>query len=366
MRSISSFCLLIVTLAVSSVVAAEPSALKVDHRLVAGGQGYFPVAQRLADGRIAVVMRGGATHVGIKGRLDITYSSDQGKTWTKPVVAVDSPIDDRNPAFGQAKGGTLIIGFWRTDKDSFADYSLNDPARPVTTWIARSTDNGKTWAESELDVRDIGYGSPYGKILTVPDGIMLMNVYGYPVREPGAKVEHETDCSHLYRSTDDGKTWKRHATIGTGYNETGLLNLPDGTLLAAMRSAGKKANVWLTRSTDGGATWDKPKEITDPMAHPADMVRLPDGRILMVTGYRSAQLGVRGVIGDAAGNFDWSKRFVLVDDSTNGDTGYPSSVVLDDGRVVTFYYAVGSKTHPDWGTHCGLAEFRPPEAVPGH
>jgi hypothetical protein len=69
---------------------------------------------------------------------------------------------------------------------------------------------------------------------------------------------------------------------------------------------------------------------------------------------------VRGVVGDAAGNFDWARRFVVADDSTNSDTGYPSSVVLKDGRVLTFYYAVGSKTHPDWGVHCAVAEYRPP------
>jgi hypothetical protein len=66
------------------------------------------------------------------------------------------------------------------------------------------------------------------------------------------------------------------------------------------------------------------------------------------------------VVGDAAGNFDWGRRFVVADDSTNADTGYPSSVVLKDGRVRTFYYAVGSKTQPEWGVHCAVAEYRPP------
>ena len=47
-------------------------------------------------------------------------------------------------------------------------------------------------------------------------------------------------------------------------------------------------------------------------------------------------------------------------DSTNVDTGYPSSVVLEDGRVLTFYYAVGSKTQPQWGVHCGVVEYRVP------
>jgi hypothetical protein len=42
------------------------------------------------------------------------------------------------------------------------------------------------------------------------------------------------------------------------------------------------------------------------------------------------------------------------------DSGYPSSVVMKDGRVLTFYYAVRSKTHPGWGVHCGVVEYTPP------
>src|SRR3954469_17637154 len=104
-----------VTLALGSRAGEQegsPPSLK--RSLVVSGQGYFPVALRLQDGRIAVVLRGGAGHLGIKGRLDVVFSSDEGKTWSKPAVVVDSPVDDRNPAFGQARDGTLVVGFWRT------------------------------------------------------------------------------------------------------------------------------------------------------------------------------------------------------------------------------------------------------------
>ena len=347
-------------LTVASLHAAvdAPALVKIEQRLVTGGQGFFPVAQRLHEGRIAVVLRGGADHVGIKGRLDIVFSSDSGKTWTKPAIVVDSPVDDRNPAFGQAKDGTLVVGFWRAAKDTYKDYDVDSSSQPVSTWVTRSTD-GATWSEpAEIDVREIGYGSPYGKILTLPDGTMLMNVYGYGVRPAGEKLEAKVDHSYLFRSTDHGVTWKRHATIAQNFNETGLVRLANGSLLAAMRSAGDKANVSITRSTDGGESWSKPEPISEPMAHPGDLVPLRDGRVLLVTGFRNAPFGVRGIVTDPSHRFDWRNAFTLVDDSTNVDTGYPSSVSLDDGRVLTFYYAVGSKTHPEWGIHCGVVESR--------
>lgn len=335
--------------------------LDLEQRLVVSGQGFFPVAQKLHDGRLAVVLRGGAGHVGIKGRLDIVFSSDQGKTWSKPALVVDSPVDDRNPAFGQAKDGTLVVAFWRAAKDTYRDFDTDAAEQPVNTWVTRSSDGGKTWsAPTEIDVREIGYGSPYGKIVTAPDGTMLMNIYGYGVREPGGKLADKVDHSYLYTSRDHGLTWKREATIGRSFNETGLLLLPSGTLLAAMRSAGDKASVSLTQSADRGRTWSEPKLITQPMAHPGDLALLPDGRVLLVSGFRNDPFGIRGVIGSADGSFDWSKHFVLSNDSTNVDTGYPSSVVLEEGRVLTFYYAVGSKTHPEWGIHCAVVEYRAP------
>jgi hypothetical protein len=358
LRTLCALALLLIPTVTS---AQERTLPDTRQRLVVAGQGFFPVARQLHDGRIAVVLRGGADHVGIKGRLDIVFSNDAGRTWAKPTVVNDSPLDDRNPAFGQAKDGALVVAFWRAAKDTYKDYELDSPNQPVSTWVTRSEDGGRTWSNpAEIDVRDIGYGSPYGKILTLPDGSMLMNVYGYAVRKPGERAEAKVDHSHLYRSTDNGRTWTRHATIGKNFNETGLLDLPDRTLLAAMRSAGDKANVWLSRSTDGGKTWSAPEQVSGPASHPADLARLPDGRVLMVTGYRPGPFGVRGVIGDAAGRFKWDDRFVVVNDSTNVDTGYPSSVVLKDGRVLTFYYAVGSKTHPDWGVHCGVVEYAPP------
>jgi hypothetical protein len=93
------------------VHSATPPA-DIEQTLIVSGEGYFPVALRLADGRIAIILRGGGSHLSIHGRLDIVLSSDEGKTWTKPaVVAADPAADVRNPAFGQAAEGTLVVDF---------------------------------------------------------------------------------------------------------------------------------------------------------------------------------------------------------------------------------------------------------------
>jgi Neuraminidase (sialidase) len=322
--------------------------------LVASGQGYFPVALRLQDGRIAVVMRGGGPHLSIHGRLDMVFSSDEGKTWSKPTVVLDSPLDDRNPALGQAADGAIVVAFWRTaNYDDQGRYN-EKLHKPVNTWVTRSTDGGKSWSEAQqIDVSNISWGSPYGKMITLPDGAMLMSMYG----GAAASAPRTSGASYLCRSTDNGKTWQRFSTIASGYNETGIARLGNGDLLAALRSD-KPQDVSISRSTDGGKTWSTPAVVTPANVHPADLLPLPDGRVLITCGYRvGPTFGVCALLSDANATFNWKNHFTLIDDATNRDCGYPSSILLKDGRVLTVYYAVGSKEHPEWQTHCGAVVY---------
>lgn len=362
MNRLSTIVVLLLGLSnpITSVANTVPSPT-VERSLVIGGQGYFPVAVKLRDGRIGVVLRGGAEHLGIGGRLEIVSSADDGKTWSKPTVVVDSPADDRNPAFGQAADGTLVVGFWRTE--TYDEKGKYDPKldKPRTTWATRSTDGGKTWSEpAAIDVSDIGLGSPFGRIISLADGALLMAIYGYEVRPAGDKNDSNRNHSYVYRSTDHGQTWKRISEIGDGklqLNETSLLQLPSGKIHAAARS--RAGEVWLAESGDAGRSWSSPRQLTPVNVYPADLCLLADGRMLMTLGNRVGPFGVLGIVSDREGQFDWDRRFNLVTDAISRDCGYPSSVALGDGRVLTAYYATRVTEHPEWRVHCGALIYRP-------
>jgi len=189
-----------------------------------------------------------------------------------------------------------------------------------------------------------------------------MAVYGGAVGRPqDAGNTSAAQRSYVYQSLDNGKTWKRlsEAIGGTKeqFSETALLRLPSGKILAAMRA--RSTSLWESESDDGGKTWSAAQNIAPANVHPADLMILPNGRVLLTAGFRNAPFGVRGLVSDENSKFHWDEHFVLRDDAVNSDCGYPSSVTLKDGRVLTIYYEAASKLHPEWRGHCAAVVYQP-------
>ncbi|HOG51148.1 MAG TPA: sialidase family protein, partial [Lentisphaeria bacterium] len=65
----------------------------------------FPGVTRLPNGDLAVVYREGEAHVCPYGRICISYSKDNGKSWSAPVAVSDTATDDRDPAIQTLSDG---------------------------------------------------------------------------------------------------------------------------------------------------------------------------------------------------------------------------------------------------------------------
>ena len=118
------------------------------------------------------------------------------------------------------------------------------------------------------------------------------------------------------------------------------------------------------RSADNGRTWQPAGQITGYYEHPGHLMRMQDGRILLTYGDRNSVAGVQGievlVSDDEGATWDLNYR---VCDYLGPDGGYPSSVQLPDGRILTAFYASGLV-----GTHngyvMGAATWDPASVVP--
>ena len=255
------------------VVYELPSALV---RVVAEREGYFPVVVSDAKGTAVSVQRGGAGHIGIRGRLDAVRTQDFGGSWREPAVIVDSERDDRNPAVGLLGDGTLLVAYhWQGSYD--VDGKWTPSAGRANTRLVTSEDGGSTW------------GQPY-----------------------------PLSCVELARSMDNGNTWADVTVAGLDVNETDFAFLPDGDLLAVMRTA-KQGRLLIRRSADAGRTWSEPVSVTSASEHPGDLLVLSNGWVMLCYGRRhglpgqhdgAQKCGVEGLLSFDSGH-TWDGRVTL-------------------------------------------------------
>ena len=307
-------------------------------------EGYFPVLINPQGEEILAVLRGGAGHVGVTGRLDVVRSLDGGKIWETPIVIVDTEVDDRNPAVGQASDGTVILAYHAQGSYN-ADGNWSRDLRRVQMRVIRSRDAGVTWEASQpLNYTPMEKHSAYGRIPTLDDGTMLLPIYGSAIEE----TDRTRDCAYILRSHDNGQTWGQPTLIAAGYNETGLIALPNGDLVAAMRSGDQRALLAVSRSADGGTTWTEPILVTNAREHPADLTLLSNGWIILFFGVRHEPFGVQAIISKDNGRTWDEQRLIICDDLGDNDLGYPSTVKLDDQLVTAYYSAPRQWNAPDF------------------
>jgi hypothetical protein len=321
-----------------------PRVMGAEHIVAVTGGGYWPTLMTLPGGALAAVVRGGAAHVGLHSRLDLARSADGGRTWTvSNIIPACDRCDNRGSAAGAMSDGSIVVGYWECT--NYRGEKFDTTAGGLSPFFVRSADGGQTWSPPAcLVVAPLAWAVFYGRIVTMSDGSALMPIYG-------AMPKEEVCWSAFLRSRDGGRSWGEVSLIARGFNETSLLAMPDGRVLAFMRcDTGRAVGTWQSESANGGRTWSAPRELTGPHQHPADACLLAGGDVLLTYGNRIGELAVGAMLSrDGGRSWDRPGRVVLADGAmtlrgkTWGDVGYPSTVQLDDGTIVTMYYRLGSK-----------------------
>lgn len=325
----------------------HPTRLRDGSWLVGFSTGYWhaspPTPLQIGEGTLAEWIKigfPGDVEAPSGGRAMLIRSEDEGVTWSKPQTIIDTPLDDRSPAFLELPDGTVLCSFFTY---SGADFHAH-PDLAYRTAIIRSPDGGRTW---EQEPRRLP--SPFladatdGPPILLQDGSALLAVYGSP-REGGP------DQQAIFRSTDSGQSWELLSVLKTDheYSETGITQLPDGRLVMIGRPEGD-----ITWSEDGGCTWTEPVAFGMRMFEPSLLV-LPDGTLLCLHGSYGAG-GFRAIFSTDGGQ-TWiapaADHGFAVDPSVYG---YGRGVVLPDGSVFVAYIHTGghatedARTEAIWG-----------------
>ena len=338
--------------------AASPKAKIANTRVISLRPNHYhgwPTLARRKNGELLLVCSGGReSHVCPFGQVELMRSSDGGKTWSFPRVLLDSPIDDRDAGVLETTKGSLLATTFTSNaydehylkKGSHKKWPEERRARwlaahnrvraaarksELGTWMIRSTDGGVTWSPRY----DSLVNSPHGPI-NLKDGRILY---------PGKNLWREKTWIGVCESTDDGQSWERLAPIPTrkednpkDYHELHGVEATNGELIVHIRNHNPKNNreTLQTESKDGGKTWTEPHAI-GVWGLPAHLLRLKDGRLLMSYGHRRKPYGNQARVNIDHGK-TWSEPVIVSGDGAGGDLGYPSSVQLDDGSLVTVWY----------------------------
>jgi sialidase-1 len=312
--------------------------------------GWPTLAQR-RNGELLVAYSGGReSHVCPFGRVDLIRSRDGGRTWSWPETLLDTPIDDRDSGVLETASGSLLVTTFTSlaYEDTLAKAS-GWPAEKLArwqavqartstvqrkallgTWMLRSTD-GLTWSAPAR----VPLHSPHGPV-ALRSGRLLYA--GKQLWEPGSKVG-------VCESTDDGISWRwlsdirpRPGDTAADYHELHAVEAANGTLLVHIRNhnAANAGETLQCESHDGGKTWTTPHPI-GVWGLPSHLQRLRDGRLLMTYGYRRSPNGNQARV-SADHGASWSNPITISADGASGDLGYPSTVELPDGALITVWY----------------------------
>ena len=312
----------------------------------------------------------------------IARSSDEGRTWSEPDRLPEPVCGFRNlGALGALRDGTLLIA---AQSGSLFDTERKDPDQPgppIDGCVSRSTDGGQTWSEPFVLDR-LGYHNlepaSHLRFVELSDGTILLGAAGNRKRTlhkffydddtqvppSGGLVRPGWTCHDqwIFRSRDGGRTWGDPTLVAPWGCETNFVELPSGRLIAAIRYQREWAvegddprviaasrpdvdpnfcctifiDTFISESTDAGYTWSEPRKASRYLEHPADIVCLSDGTLVLVMGHKAHPHGPTVVWSRDEGR-TWSDEFILLHMDTKGAAGQPSALVLADDTILVSY-----------------------------
>lgn len=327
---------------------------------------YFawPTVTRLQNGKIAVVASGyRLRHICPFGKMVISYSENEGETYTAPAPIIDTPLDDRDGgilAFGEKEvivtSFTNTVEFQRKRKSADAynhayldKVTFEEEEKYLGPTFRISHDCGVTF-DKEVYISPVT--SPHGPC-ELPDGSVLWVGRISNRRTDFAAPEMNRLCA--YKINTDGSSEyvgsienviEDDGTVLDFY-EPHAVALANGKIICHIRTERggedkRKFTVYQTESDDGGRTWTKPHQILSRLGgSPPHILKAKSGMLVMSYAYREDPSSVKVAFSNDGGE-TWDTDHVIYVNGKGWDMGYPATVELNDGSFLTVFYA-----HPE-------------------
>ena len=310
--------------------ATQPAAV-----IFEGSYPGWPWVTSGSDGTLYCVFREGTIHeYSPSGKVMLSRSIDQGRTWSQAETIVDAPeVDDRNAAIVELADRSLLV-----------TYNIYTNARESTAKSVRSTDGGKTWsAPASLGIANT---RTCAAAVVLHDSSLVLPLYLAP--GSGALAA---------RSSDNGRSWQcARVPDAKGFigDEWDLLEVSPGRLIGILRNnqSGSDGTFWKTESRDGGRSWSVPRPTnvrSNRFPSPPQIVRHGHTPILIYADRRMVSVSaVRSTDPDFL-RWDVDNRLpcylYCADESPILDASYPVSARLDDCRRIIVDYEIRSQSH---------------------
>lgn len=170
------------------------------------------------------------------------------------------------------------------------------------------------------------------------------------------------------RMREGGRTFERVGWVTRSHGQgfkimPSTIRLTNGDLRTAVRcQVGASNFIDLFGSADNGNSWrwiSRPAPYTGIHGNPPSLVHLPGPieRIALVYGYRAEPFGIRARLSQDGG-ITWGNEIILRADAGCHDIGYPRSIKLPRGEILSIYYFAD---HPEGERYISATKWNPDE-----